>query len=270
MKTIFAALLILCVATCAAQEKFTYGPGKNQWGNLYQAQAKNSSGNNNNAKPTPVYIWSHPNSDGKTPPSANNIPKGMVDNCNAAGVSVISWESVPQVKTLDDVKTCRADLDKVYEWLVANAEKYNLDLNNLFIGGASRGTVVSWDFVCKHPEKIRGAYLTQALPQGAWALDTENPLTPMTAKNPPVVLSYRGGIGTKDGHDPKYGQRVVDKYKELGIADRATLLMNQKNQYAQLIEFINKHRQAQKTLNTLKQTPAKTVIPADCVDHNRP
>jgi len=35
---------------------------------------------------------------------------------------------------------------------------------------------------------------------------------------------------------------VADKYAELGIGDRATLLLKQKNLYAQLVEFINKHK----------------------------
>jgi len=251
-----ASLLALCACVCAAlcaapasaqpketKEKaggvrFAYGTGKNQWGNIYQAKG---AGTGNNTKPTPVYIWAHPNSDGKIPPSANDIPKSLVDKCNEAGITVISWESVPQVKTLDDVVTCRADLVKVYEWVVTNAKTYNIDINNIYIGGASRGTIVSWDFICKHPGKIRGAFLAQALPKGAWAVDSQNPLTTITAGNPPVVLTYRTGMNSDDGHHPKFGKRVADKYAELGIGDRATLLLNQKKLYAQLVEFIKKH-----------------------------
>jgi len=258
MKRFLIATLILCTAVCSAQNRnanrnqptapnglpvqpkekavgvrFAYGSGENQWLNLYQAKSQ---------KPTPVYIWGHPNSDGKVLPSADDIPKNVVEMCKENGISVISWESVPQVKTRDDVITCRADLVKVYEWVVANAKKYNFDVNNLFIGGSSRGTVVSWDFVCKHYDKIRGAYLTQALPTGAWAYEAENPLTTITANNPPVVLSYRTDMETDDGHSPKFGKRIADKYAELGIGNRATLLIEQKNLYAQLIDFINKNK----------------------------
>ena len=250
MKKPLTTLLILCTALCSAQNKkqaapneqpkeqavgvrFTYGPGENQWLNLYRAES---------SKPTPVYIWAHANSDGKTLPSANYIPKNIVDDCKKAGISVISWESVPQVKSREDLLTCNADLILVYEWILANAEKYNLDTENLFIGGQSRGTVVSWDFICKYHDKIRGAYLTQALPKGVWVYEAENPLTTITANNPPVALSYRTDMETDDGHSPKFGKRIVDKYAELGIGDRAILLLEQKNLNAQLVDFINKYK----------------------------
>ena len=213
--------------------RVAYGTGENQWLNFYRAES---------TTPTPVYIWGHPNSDGKVPPSANDIPKHVVDMCREIGVSVISWESVPQVKTREDVLICREDLIKVYEWLAANAKGYNVDMNNIFIGGSSRGTVVSWDFICKYHDKIRGAYLTQALPKGAWAFEAENPLTTITANNPPVVLSYRTDMETDDGHSPKFGKRIADKYEQFGIGDRVTLLLEQKNLYTQLIEFINNNK----------------------------
>ncbi|GHV01195.1 hypothetical protein FACS1894159_08600 [Bacteroidia bacterium] len=250
MKRFLTAFFVLCTAVCGAQERtapnglpvkpkeravgerFNYGPGENQWLNLYRAEG---------AKPTPVYIWGHPNSDGKVLPSANDIPKNVVDMCRERGITVISWESVPQVKSYEDVMICRADLLLVYKWVSDNAAKLNLDVNNLFIGGSSRGTVVSWDFVCKYPDRIRGAYLAQALPKGAWAIEAENPLTVITADNPPVTLSYRTDMESDDGHSPKFGKRIADKYAELGIADRITLLLEQKNLYSGLIEFIEKH-----------------------------
>jgi len=217
----------------AVGTRIAFGSGENQWLILYQAES---------SKPTPLYIWAHPNSDGKVLPSADEIPKNVVDDCKANGISVISWESVPQVKTYEDVMICRADLIKVYEWVVANSARYNLDVNNLFIGGSSRGTVVSWEFVCKYADKIRGAYLTQALPKGAWIIDSENPLTTITANNPPVVLSYRTDMDTDDGHSPKFGKRIADKYADLGIGERASVLLEQKNLYSQLIDFINKNK----------------------------
>ena len=258
MKKFLTALLILSTVVCSAQNKktgmnqqtapnglpvapkeravgvqLTYGPGENQWLNLYRAESRT---------PAPVYIWGHPNSDGKVLPSAHDIPKNIVDNCNNEGITVISWESVPQVKSYDDVMTCRADLIKVYEWIVANAETYHFDVNNLFIGGSSRGTVVSWAFICQYADKIRGAYLTQALPKGAWAVDSENPLTTITAQNPPVVLSYRTDMESDDGHSPKFGKRIADKYAELGIGERVTLLLEQKNLYVELVPFIHKYK----------------------------
>ena len=213
--------------------KETYGSGQNQWLNIYPAKT---------GKPAPVYIWSHTNSDGRVLPSANDIPKGVVDSCNEAGIHVISWESVPQVKDREDILTCRADMVNVYKWVAANASKYNIDLDNIFIGGQSRGSIVSWEFFCNDYDKVRGAYLAQALPKGAWYEDASNPLTTMTANNPPLVLSYRTDMETDDGHSPKFGKRIADKYAELGIGDRATLLLEQKNLYTELVPFINKYK----------------------------
>ena len=58
-----------------------------------------------------------------------------------------------------------------------------------------------------------------------------------------IFLGYREGMDTSDGHSPKYGQRIADKYKESGIGDRVTLeCMMGKNLYSKIISFINENK----------------------------
>ena len=62
----------------------------------------------------------------------------------------------------------------------------------------------------------------QALPGKSFY---EQMLEPITETSPPVFLAYRkepGVVG--DIHDPAHGLRVVDRYKELAIGDKAELV----------------------------------------------
>lgn len=213
-----------------------YASGENNWMNIYLPSDVS-------AGPFPVVLWAHPNSDGKVLPSADDIPLPLVRNLASAGIAVVSWESVPQVKTDMDVEICGKDLERVYRWLGRNAEKYGLDMNNVFLSGASRGTVVSWKFINEFPEKIRGAYLVQALPKGAWDNPSHTPLDYISSVSPVIFLGYREGMDTSDGHSPKYGQRIADKYKECGIGDRVTLeCMMGRNLYSKIVGFINENK----------------------------
>ncbi|WP_145271793.1 hypothetical protein [Planctomycetes bacterium SV_7m_r] len=59
---------------------------------------------------------------------------------------------------------------------------------------------------------------------------------------PPIFLAYRkepGVVG--DNHDPAHGQKVVQKYKELGLGSRAELvhsLSDTKN--SEVMQFLPK------------------------------
>ena len=96
-----------------------YGPSENNYLIIYPVRGE---------KPAPVYLWGHANSDGKTPPSAEDISPAMVSRLNERGIAVISWESVPQVKTLQDVATCERDLETVYAWLLENSWRFGFIL----------------------------------------------------------------------------------------------------------------------------------------------
>ena len=211
--SLFFCLLASAQDKMIYHPKISYGPDPKQWLNVYQAKSD---------KPTPLYIWAHANSDGKTPPTANMYPKELKIMLSDAGISAISWGSIcQQAKSAEDIIQAQNDLELVYQWVVENAEKYNFDLNNVFLGGRSRGTIASWKFLHTHPDKIKGAYMTQAVPKGAWGDPKNDPRDLITKNSPKIVLSYREGLETTDNHTPVYGIRIAEKYKQLGIGDRA-------------------------------------------------
>jgi hypothetical protein len=79
----------------------------------------------------------------------------------------------------------------------------------------------------------------QALPGQSF---NERSLEPITKNAPPIFLAYRkepGAVG--DIHDAVHGLRVLERYKELGIEDRAELvhsLSDTKN--SQVMQFLPK------------------------------
>ena len=216
------------------KEKVRYGKGENNWMNIYRPEGGNGK--------LPVVFWAHPNSDGKVPPSADDISNNLVQLMIDAGVMVISWESVPQCKNSGDIATCEKDLEKAYKWAAGKARKYGMDMDNVFLSGASRGTIASWRFFNEHPDLVRGAYFVQALPEGAWRDPSHTPIHLVTADSPAVALIYREGMDTKNHHSPKYGKRIQDRYFELGIGSRVTLSYNVGEKlYQAFPQFIKNH-----------------------------
>ena len=62
----------------------------------------------------------------------------------------------------------------------------------------------------------------QALPGRTFQ---ERLLEPITKKALPIFLAYRKEPGVvEDNHDPAHGLRVLERYKKLGIGDRAELV----------------------------------------------
>ena len=214
--------------------RFNYAKGENNYLLLFRPKSVRSK--------LPVVVWAHPNSDGKVPPAASDISANLVQKLINHGVCVISWESVPQCKTPDDIRTCERDLESVFAWMKKNSRRLGLDMSNVFLSGASRGTIASWRFTNEHPDRIRGAFFVQALPKGAWADPAHTPLDYITPNSPYVALVYREGMDTDNGHHPKYGKRIQDKYFELGIGARLTLSYNVGEElYGAFPQFIDKH-----------------------------
>lgn len=186
----------------------SYGPADRQWLNLYLPSGSERA---------PVFIYAHHN--GST---ADDVKASWADPAVAAGIAIVSWESIAKVKSRADGATCVADADVMFAWVKDNAAKYNLDVNNIFIGGQSRGSFVSWRLAYSQKAGIVGIYMGQALPGNTF---DDRYLEPINANSPPIFLAYRkepGVIG--DIHDPENGLRVVERYKELGIGDRAELV----------------------------------------------
>ncbi len=131
-----------------------YDKGINNWLNIYQAKSN---------KPTPVLIWAHHN--GAT---AKGFPKPLLDSLLKNNISVVNWESVPQIVTAEDIDTAETDFYKMFAWVNANAVKYNFDLKNIFISGGSRGTVISFAGANKLSNEIKGVYFVEAVPVKSW------------------------------------------------------------------------------------------------------
>ena len=203
----------------------SYGAEDRQWLNLYLPSG---------SKPAPVFIYAHHN--GST---ADDVRSSWADATVAAGTAIVSWESIAKVKGLSDFQTCAADAKVMFEWVKENATTYNFDIDKMFIGGQSRGSFVSWELAHIKDAGIVGIYMGQALPGRSF---NERLLEPITKNAPPIFLAYRkepGVVG--DNHDPEHGLRVLKRYKELGIGDKAELvhsLSDTKN--SEVMQFLPK------------------------------
>ena len=215
-----------------------YGPIANytgrdgQWLNIYQAPSNG---------PTPVYIWAHGN--GHTYMDAHEMYEPFITTLLENGISVISWESIKQ---MDETNVMRIldDADLMFQWVVANAQTYNLDMNNVIIGGHSRGTIASWRLAHSGDAGIKGIYHGDA----AGNLDDANDALGniITINSPPIIMSYTRNKVTNDGlHDPNEGQKIIDIYSSLGFSEADAQLrldqgypsMTQLGFYADLLAF---------------------------------
>ncbi len=203
----------------------SYGPEERQWLNLYLPEGKD---------PAPVFIYAHHN--GST---ANDVKSSWADGAVEAGIAIVSWESIAQVKGLSDLQICVADAKVMFAWVKENAETYHLDVDRVIIGGQSRGSYASWALAHSGDPAILGIYMGQALPGNSF---DERLLEPITKEAPPIFLAYRkepGVVG--DIHDPAHGLKVIGKYKELGIGDRAELVHTlSKTKNNDVMQFLTK------------------------------
>ena len=147
--TIFAGALVGQVKT-PTHAKVSYGPEDRQWLNLYLPSG---------SEPTPVFLYAHHN--GST---ADDVKSNWADSTVAAGIAIVSWESIAQIRGMADFQTCAADAKVMFEWVKENAATYNFDTDKIFIGGQSRGSIVSWELAHSQDQGIAGIYMGQALP----------------------------------------------------------------------------------------------------------
>ena len=190
--------------------KVSYGERENQWMNFYLADSDT---------PTPVYIFSHAN--GST---ADDVSR-FVDDLKEVGISTVSWESVVMPNgSSEDLETGWNDAELMLAWLKDNKETYNLDTDNVIMGGRSRGSVFSWRLAHSQDPVIKGIYMFQALPDGVWENpESWTPTLEVTENSPPLKFTYREEPGTDDGHKPEHGYTILDRYEELGIGDQTDL-----------------------------------------------
>ena len=205
--------------------KVSYGPEERQWLNLYLPSGD---------EPTPVFLYAHHN--GST---ADDVQSNWADSTVAAGIAIVSWESIAKVQGMADYQICAADAKVMFAWVKENAATYNIDAEKIFIGGQSRGSFVSWELAHSLDPSIVGVYMGQALPGQSF---NEQLLEPITKKAPPIFLAYRkepGVVG--DIHDPAHGLRVVEKYKKVGLGDSAELVHSLSDtDNTQVMQFVPK------------------------------
>lgn len=232
MKRIFFCLSVFISVAAFGQKAVPtdahvkYGTGEDNWLNIYQAKSKT---------PTPVVVWAHANGQDVT---ADNFPAAVWKQLKDAGISVISWESVPRMTKPEEIAIGEKDFMAVMAWLNNNHDKYNIDINKVIISGQSRGSIVSFAGANKLSDKIKGAYFAQALPNMAWKV---RDFTKDVNKNSPkIALAYADAPGSTDGHTPDNGIKIEDKYKKLKISDRFTLYhsLGKTGLYNHLPEFV--------------------------------
>lgn len=195
----------------------------------------------------PVYLWAHTNSWDPVnhPQLAEQVSADILDPLLKQGIAVVSWESVNQVETNTDIKTCEADMKLVYAWMQKHADEYLLNLDSLYVGGGSRGSIVSWRFIHENPQLVKGAWFAEALPYPAGT--SSEIITPITNASPYVRLTYKYNQSThpaEEIHNPKYGWKVYNKYKDLGIENKIEVLEDMGDAYYNgLWKFIRNPKQ---------------------------
>jgi len=192
----------------------SYGPESRQFVDLYKAASP---------CPTPIYFDAHGNG------GTTVMPTDIVDDLNALGITVIAWESLTAVKTAEEVATGWDDADLMFQWVMDNAETYNLDVNNMIIGGSSRGSILSWKFGHSNDPGIKGLYMYNALPSNSWGFGWYPP-DDVTSISPPVQFVYKREPGCStdpidpDIHDPNNGFTIIETYETLGIGDQTDMV----------------------------------------------
>ena len=156
-----------------------------------------------------------------------------------AGYAFISWESITTLVTPEENEACQSDHKLVMEWVVANAEKYNLDVSNIIMGGRSRGSIVSWPIAQGNASsyKVKGIYMYGAFPLEELFNESipNNFPSYVTPESPPIFLAYGPECpkpieqdclpspNEDDIHTPKNGQLIIDAYEDVGLLPWATL-----------------------------------------------
>ncbi|NQX76392.1 T9SS type A sorting domain-containing protein [Gilvibacter sp.] len=213
MKKISPIFLLLLISFSLSAQDHTgvsYGPEDRQFLDIWIAPS---------SMPTPVFVYAHPNG------GTTDLPGSITDDLKDVGISVVSWESITSLTSIEDVETTWADAELMFEWLEANADTYNFDLTNMIIGGSSRGTIVSWIYGHRPNPNVKGLYMYNALPDGIWADPSWwLPTDEVSIDSPPIFFVYRFEPGTEDIHDPENGIIITEAYDALGIGDRHTLV----------------------------------------------
>lgn len=214
---LFFLIGLLCKYSYAQDySSVQYGPESRQYLDIYIAPSD---------CPTPVYFDAHGNG-GNT-----NMPNSIIDSLKSIGVSIVAWESLTSVNTPEQVQTGWDDAELMFEWVKSNANTYNFDTTQFIIGGSSRGSILSWKYGHNPNPNNIGLYMYNALPSNVWVDSTWwHPPNEVNVLSPPIFFVYKREPGSSmdpvdpDIHDPNNGITIMEKYNQLGIGDRDTLI----------------------------------------------
>ncbi|NNC82325.1 MAG: T9SS type A sorting domain-containing protein [Flavobacteriales bacterium] len=192
------------------------------------------------ADPVPVYIFAH--AGGQY--AADAFSNGR-DFCEE-GIAFVSWESVQSslavggsyyendpdllMSIRDYWDAAHSDFDRVLTWVHEHAEEYGLDTENVFVGGGSRGSRISFMGLDDITRPVRGVFMTQAFADGDWfsqdmaiAEGCPGPSIPefVSPEYPSMVLHYKNNLGdVVNSHDPMNGMIIQERYACYGIDSR--------------------------------------------------
>jgi len=181
-----------------------------QWLNIHLAYDQ--------SQPMPIYLLAHGNGG-----SADGVSENELHTIATEGYATVSWESIPTISSPEEAAIGIADAQVMFDWVIANADTYNLDPNHIVVGGRSRGSIISWQLAHSNHPSIKGVYMYNALPQSAWQdVDTWSPVDEIAIDSPLTYLVYGPDFDDDDGHNPVYVDPVLARYEELGIGDKIT------------------------------------------------
>jgi hypothetical protein len=181
-----------------------------QWLNIHLAYDQ--------SKPMPIYLLAHGNGG-----SADGVSENELHALANEGYAIVSWESIPTIKSPEEAAIGIADAQVMFDWVIANADTYNLDPDHIVVGGRSRGSIISWQLAHSNHPSIKGIYMYNALPQSAWQnVGTWSPVDEITIDSPITYLVYGPDFDDDDGHNPVNVDPVLARYDELGIGDKIT------------------------------------------------
>ncbi len=226
---ISSSLLTLKSAPYLEFKNVFYGPRSRQFLDIYQAKSDGL---------TPVYFDSHPNG------GNISMPNTVIEELTEAGVSVVSWESIPTLRTVTDIQKGWNDANRMLQWVKNNASEYNFDTTRFIIGGSSRGSILSWKIAHLPENEIKGIYMYNALPDVVWQRPERwHPPDEVSMSSPPLFLAYEFHPGVHDAHDPDNGLTISATYDSLGLGDLDTLVHSigyseNQDKYQFLLNFI--------------------------------
>ncbi|MEL7335979.1 MAG: GDSL-type esterase/lipase family protein, partial [Planctomycetota bacterium] len=184
-------------------------------------------------QPAPVFVFGH--AKGQT---VKHVPRRTISKLLQARMAFVSIEANDPLndkrQEIHDPKTW----DRAISFLNQNADRFGLDMKNLFVGGRSLGSIGAFPFAMQNPHRVRGVFCSQAIP------DRGELFAPLVTKHaPPCRFVFKTNIGSLD-HDPSNGIAIRDAYSKLGIGDRFRMKMGVgvEHWYDDLHEFIARHR----------------------------